>query len=127
MSGERHTIAAGLIVLGALCLACTACGSSAQECTAIATWSFRVRVTDSKTGASICDATLIASDGSKDTTLTSVGGADCLYVGVTEQLGTFRVTATKAGYQTGMTSIVVDQSDGCHVVTQDGGVTLEPQ
>jgi hypothetical protein len=110
-----------------------ACSSSANPqqpgrlCTDIAVWSFRVHVEDSSTGAQICDANVTASDGSVDTPLEPLGGSDCLYVGVAEQLGTFQITTAKAGYRTSATMLTVDQSDGCHVITEDTVVSLDPQ
>lgn len=102
------------------------CGAAeSKECTAIAIWSFRVHVRDSSTGAEMCDATVIASDGATDTPLSCVG-EDGPYVGVAEQLGTFQITAAKSDYRDGSTTIVVDQSDGCHVVTKDATLELDP-
>ena len=101
--------------------------SGEKSCTTQANWSFRVYVEDAVTGASICDATVNASQGSEDTQLTCLGGTGCPCVGVTEQLGTFQITAAKSGYQIGAVTIIVDQSDGCHVVTKDVTVKLNPQ
>lgn len=126
MRGQCNTLIVRFLAVTAIVVGGNAC-SSEGTCTAIADWSFRVQVEDSSDGAKICDADVIASDGSMDTRLTSLGAPDCMYVGVVEQLGTFKVTTEKTGYQTSMTMITVDQTDGCHVVTKDQLVKLVPR
>ena len=116
-----------LMAVMAIGVGCNACASDGRECTSIAVWSFRVHVADSSTGEQICDANVTASEGSMDTQLTPLGEPDCIYVGVAEQLGTFTITTEKAGYRTSATTITVDQSDGCHVITKDRLVELDPQ
>jgi hypothetical protein len=115
-----------LALVGSLSLPWLA-SCSATSCNAFARWSFRIRVRDSVTGSPICDAALSATDGATETPLTSVGSPDCVYVGVAEQLGTFHISVTKAGYQTSATTVIVDQKDECNVITKDATVTLVPQ
>jgi hypothetical protein len=127
MVGAHDRSIVGLVAAMVIVAACNGCSSAGRACTAIATWSFRVQVEDSSNGARICDADVTASDGSMATRLTSLGEPDCTYAGVVEQLGTFKITTQKTGYRPSTTMITVDQSDGCHVVTNDMLVKLDPE
>jgi hypothetical protein len=98
--------------------------SSVTRCTASSAWSLRIRVQDASTGASICDASLVASLGTVHEQLKCFGRYDCRCVGFSEQQGTFQVTVTKPGYRTVTKTVVVDQSTGCHVVTKDATVRM---
>jgi hypothetical protein len=55
-------------------------------------------------GGPICDATVVASDGKTEKTLSCLGVPDCVCVGVSERRATFHVIVTKAGYQTAETT-----------------------
>ena len=101
------------------------CGS--RDCTGVAVWSFRVHVEDSVSGTAICDASVTASEGGTETQLTCLGSDNCPCVGVAEQLGTFQITVRKSGYQTRSTTIIVNESDDCHVVAKDATVKLDAE
>ena len=95
-----------------------------KPCTAGSAPSLRIRVQDAFTGASICDASVVGSLGTVHEPLTCSGGFDCRCVGFGEKLGTFQVTVTKPGYRSATTTVVVDKSTGCHVVTKDATVKI---
>jgi len=115
-----------LALVGSLCLSWLPSCSSSQ-CDASLWSSIRLHVSDSVTGAAICDASATATKGSSQTTLTASGPPDCLYFGVGEILGTFQISVTKAGYQAAQTTVIVDEVDGCHVRTEDASVSLVPE
>ncbi|HEY0464935.1 MAG TPA: hypothetical protein VGC79_12025, partial [Polyangiaceae bacterium] len=97
-------------------------GCTSKTCNDVFVWSLRIRVNDSVTGSAICDATVTATKGTTQTTLMQAGGPDCLYVGIGEELGTFRVSVSKAGYEPASTTVTVDEEDECHVVPKDATV-----
>lgn len=116
-----------LALVGGLCLASLP-GCTSKTCNAVLLWSLRIRVNDSVTGSAICDATVTATKGTTQTALMHSGGADgCLYFGIGEELGTFQVSVTKAGYQPSSTTVTVDEEDECHVVPKDATVVLVPE
>jgi hypothetical protein len=102
------------------CLALTVCGYGPTEprvCTAIAVDALVVTVVDAATGQRICDAAVVAIDGSFSAELRPFPAApDCTYSGPTERAGTYEVRASKAGYETAVQSGVRVTADECHVV-----------
>jgi hypothetical protein len=80
------------------------------------------------TGARVCDATVVVSDGSYRETLEpglfapTERATQCNYVGAGERPGTYTVVATTATSESTATGIVVT-SNSCHVVPR--AITLE--
>jgi hypothetical protein len=71
----------------------------------------------------VCNATVIATDGSYSETLRR--NSDCSYYGATERPGTYAVTAT-AGSATATVTGVRVGSDSCHVSTEAVTIDLGP-
>jgi hypothetical protein len=77
--------------------------------------------------AEICDAVVIASDGTFSATLqSSAGGGACAWSGLPERSGVYDVTVSKPGYATVTRENVVVTADRCHVKTVALDVTLAP-
>jgi hypothetical protein len=80
-----------------------------------------------ETSAEICDAVVIASDGTFSATLqSSAGGGACAWSGLPERSGVYDVTVSKPGYATVTRENVVVTADRCHVKTVALDVTLAP-
>jgi hypothetical protein len=110
----------GAFLLATACLGLTDCGYGPTEprvCTAIAVDALVVTVVDAATGQRICDATVVAIDGSFSAELRPFPAAqDCTYSGPTERAGTYEVRASKAGYEPAAQSGVRVTADECHVI-----------
>jgi hypothetical protein len=88
-----------------------------RVCTAIAVDALVVTVTDGASGPRICDATVIAVDGSFSQELRGFpGGTDCTYSGPTERAGTYEVRVSKPGYVPATVTNVRVTADECHVI-----------
>jgi hypothetical protein len=88
-----------------------------RVCTAVAVDALVVTVIDASSGQRICDAKVVAIDGSFSEDLRPFGsGQDCTYSGPTERAGVYAVRATKAGYETSTTNDVRVTRDECHVI-----------
>lgn len=111
------TAALGLSVLNA-------CGS---DCDAALRWSIVAHVRDANTGAEICGASGVAQDGPYQEDLTCFGAPSCSCNGVSERLGTYQVTISAPGYQPSTKTVIVDDSDACHVETVHPEFELNPQ
>jgi hypothetical protein len=98
----------------------------ANACTANIVSPLHVQVKDAVTGASICDASVVASHGADLTRLSCWGPPDCDYSWGNEQLGKFQVTVTKPRFRPATLTIVVNKTNGCHVVPRYATVRLEP-
>jgi len=86
-------------------------------CTAIAVDALVVTVVDATTGQRICDAKVVAVDGSFSEELRLFGSPpECTYSGPTERAGRYDVRATRAGYEPASTTGVRVTRDECHVV-----------
>jgi hypothetical protein len=110
-------------------LAVAICGcASKKSCTAIAVEGLVVTVTNSRSGARICDATVLAQTGGSDgggTALQPSGpGAMCDYAGAPEAPGDYTITVSRNGFVTATARATVQQGD-CHVVPADVTVTLD--
>jgi hypothetical protein len=55
-----------------------------------------------------------------------LGPPDCDYSWGNEQLGNFQVTVTKPGFRPATLTIVVNKTNGCHVVPRYATVRLQP-
>jgi len=114
------------IILGSifLALAASACGPG-TACTEEARPGLEVVVVD-EDGTRICDATVVANDGTDDETLSPSGeAADCIYFGATEKAGTYTISASKADFVDASEADVVVGEDECHVITESVNLTLE--
>jgi hypothetical protein len=100
------------------------CGSAEHVCTTEARASLTVTVLG-PTGR-ICDASVVAQNGSDVTMLMGFGGTECTYAGPYERSGTFTVTASKPGFQPATMTATVTQGE-CHVDGQAMTLTLVPQ
>lgn len=96
-------------------------------CTAIAVDALVVTVTDAATGQRICDATVVAVDGSFGAELRPFpAGAECTYSGPTERAGTYEVRVSKGGYEPAVQTGVRVTADECHVIPVRVAVQLRP-
>jgi hypothetical protein len=105
--------------LAVACLALSGCGKPTDPivCTAIAVDALVVTVVDASSGQRICDAKVVAVDGSFSEELRAFGSAqDCTYSGPTERAGLYEVLATRAGYEPARTTATRVTRDECHVV-----------
>jgi hypothetical protein len=93
-------------------------------CTAIAVSSLNVTVRDATTGQPVCDATVIALQGSENYELRRTG--DCRYAGPEERSGVFEVRAVRARYQAASMGNVRVDRDECHVIPVALTVDLRP-
>ena len=86
-------------------------------CTAIAVDALVVTVVDASSGQRICDAKVVAVDGSFSEELRLFGSPqECTYSGPTERAGLYEVRATRAGYEPASTTSVRVTRDECHVI-----------
>jgi hypothetical protein len=112
-------------IVVALILGSAACGG---PCTADYRFGLAVSVLSRSTGARICDATVVISDGSYRETLapglfdSTAEATQCNYIGAGERAGTYTVVARAATSESTRTDIVVTE-DACHVVPRT--ITLE--
>jgi hypothetical protein len=88
----------------------------------IVLWGLRVTVTDQ--GARVCDATVIAIDGSYTETLIAIGSdINCVYTGAPEREGQYRITAM-SNSRIGTATATVGEGCGDHVETEDVAIEL---
>lgn len=113
---------------GALLLA--ACGSFPGVCTRNLVLALSVRVTDARTDAGICDAGVVVSEGtfSEQLEAEDPNPATCVYVGVAERSGTYRIVVQHPDYMTATVDDVVvsKNANGCHVMPETRTVALQP-
>ena len=119
---------AALLLITAVSVTCLGCGAdygTGRVCTAVAVPALAVTVLDGSTGQRVCDATVVAVEGSFSSTLEpSLGGGTCSYSGPYERAGVYEVRVTKQGYQPDVERNVRVTADECHVVTQQLTLTL---
>jgi len=96
-------------------------------CTEEARSGITLTVKHAITNADICDATVIATQGSFTETVQPSGGSPCTYAGLYERAGTYRVEVRKAGFITATEDNVTVTEDECHVNTVVRTVLLTPQ
>lgn len=121
-AAARFRVLVPALSAGFLALAGTGCGGS--SCKLYASPSLRVRVIDAA-GAPVCDATVVAHDGSFSGALRGLPGdasTPCFFTGPEERAGTYRIDVTARG-ATATASAKVS-ADSCHVRTQDVTVAL---
>lgn len=106
-----------VVVLAALGAAACDDEPSPVVCTAIAVAALNVTVVDAATSAPLCDAEVVASDGSfRETLMPFPTGGDCRYSGPFERAGTYTVTVRRSGYLDGSRTGVRVDRDECHVI-----------
>lgn len=112
-------MSARVFLCAAALAACSAPGTN-TNCTDIAVAGLTVDVFDQVSGASICDATVTATDGSYSETLqvTPGAGSSCSYAGAYERAGTYDVTVVAPGHATNTQSGIVVPQGVCHVAGQ---------
>jgi len=116
----RLPSAAVVLVLAAALSSVPGCENPTEPpvCTAIAVDALVVTVVDASSGQRLCDANVVAVDGSFSEELRGFPAApDCTYSGPTERAGIYDVRATRAGYETGEITGVRVNRDVCHVIT----------
>lgn len=99
----------------------TGCG---HECKSYAAFGLVVVVQDAS-GSRICDAKVVAIDGSYSATLQSSGGdaTICTYFGATERGGTYEVDATVGDTTSTVRGVRVTSND-CRVVPSKLTITI---
>ncbi len=103
-----------LLALGASSLACTL--PTNTQCSDIAVAGLTVYVVDQATGDPICDATVLATDGSYTETLQLTSPTSgCFYTGAYERAGTYDLVVSAPNHQTLTQSAIVVAQAGCHV------------
>mgnify|MGYP001437809534 CR=1 FL=1 len=112
-----------------LMAALLACGCAEDSCEDFARAALSISVVDAASGSSICDATVVATDGSFNHELqlyknTSGPTEVCSYSGAYEQNGTYTVTITAPQYQSQTQTVAALQHDECHVITQKAEIRL---
>lgn len=110
-----------LVLMAALSL--LSCG---EECTEEAEFGLTIHVVDSSNQEPICDATVVAKDGSYSETLVHPGGSQCQYAGAIERSGTYRIEASREGYLPNSLDAVAVTKGECHVNPQVRTISLEP-
>jgi hypothetical protein len=114
----RFTAASSLLAAAAF-FALPGCDkpTDPRVCTAVAVDALVVTVVDASSAQRICDAKVVAIDGSFSEELRPFGsGQDCTYSGPTERAGTYEIRATRAGYETVTVNGVRVTRDECHVI-----------
>ena len=86
---------------------------------------FVVEVRDVTTGQGLCDASVVATDGSYTYDCAAPSSPPCLYAGPLERPGTYHLTVARNGYSAATTDIVVTSNE-CHVNKQSVTVSLVP-
>jgi hypothetical protein len=119
-AGARVLVAFPLtLVVAPAGVAVPGCGCSDE-----ARWGLSITVTDASSGGRICDASIVATDGSYSETLTEVGGSgSCVYVGASERSGTYDLAVSRGSRTASATNVVVPNGT-CHVTTQMVNIAL---
>lgn len=91
-----------------------ALASSSSACSCTDDFRFGLAVTVSgPDGNPICDATVVALDGTHEETLSASSGT-CVYMGAGERAGRYTVTASKPGLNSASIQVEVGE-EACHV------------
>lgn len=120
------SVAATMVAL----VAAIGCGggdsSSSAPCTLNNVDGVVVKIEDATNGHDVCGANVTATDGAFVETLPSIpqAGATCIYSGVQERQGHYRIDVTADGYAPGFSFVDVAQGR-CHV--QQASVTVKVQ
>ncbi len=104
-----------------------ACGIETEACSTELRFGLNVTVVDDTSGAEICDATVVAREGSYSETLMVLGStAPCTYVGAGERAGEYEIEVTANGYVTETVNDIEVEDGGCHVEQEAFEVRLSP-
>ena len=106
-------------------------GGAMQNCPTVYVYGVNAIVTDTSSGTRICDATVTLSDvndPSYTETLRVSTVRDCFCAGARDREGTYKIDASKSGYQTASITVTVTRSTtGCRrVVAQSPPLELAP-
>jgi hypothetical protein len=106
-------------------------GGAMQNCPTVYVSGINAIVTDTSSGNRICDATVTitdVNDPSYAETLRVNTVSDCFYGGASDREGTYKVDASKSGYQTASVTVTVTRSTtGCRrIVAQHPSLELAP-
>ena len=124
---ERCTLSFAKCVTGLALLSSQqlGCSDGGRVCSDQAIAGVTVTVVDSN-GARVCDATVVAHDGTFSENLMQLGyGSGCTYGGAWERAGTYTIDVV-SGSKTKSVENVVVTSGECHVNGQGLTVTLDP-
>src|SRR5262245_14582210 len=118
MPTSRSIVALFVLAAGASgCLEKTTQTPDERACTAQFVYGLAVTVQDVASGQRICDADVVAIDGSYRETLRSFGPSEsCTYSGAGERPGVYELHASKTGFDPASVAGVRVASDPCHVV-----------
>jgi hypothetical protein len=126
--------ASSVIAIAGGCL--LAAGCSQTVCTLEARAGLAVGVDDATTGAAVCGAHVVATEGAYAETLREyplsmpeegdAGIAACSYAGAVERAGTYALTVSAPGYRTTTVENVTVSRDACHVIARSVTIRLDP-
>jgi hypothetical protein len=111
--------ASTLVVLAAALSGLASCDQPTEPpvCTAIAVDALAVTVVDASSGQRLCDAKVLAVDGSFSEELRAFGSAqECTFSGPTERAGVYELRVTRPGYESASITGVRVTRDVCHVI-----------
>jgi hypothetical protein len=96
-------------------------------CNADLVFALSVAVRDAQTGAALCDATVVASNGESTESLRSYSTQPpCWITGFAETPGTFTVASSRDGYDSALVPSVSVSAGLCHVHTVSLEILLNP-
>jgi hypothetical protein len=116
------------MILGLVAVLIQAVGCG-KDCPAIAKSGLSVRVLSAKSDEAICDAHVVAIQGSYAEALARSELPDCRYVGLVSRPGTFTIETSATGFQAstdGPVTIPTEEECG-QVIPQSLTVLLSPQ
>jgi len=124
---ERRTLPFAKCVTGLALLSSQqlGCSDTSETCSDEARAGLTITVVDSN-GARVCDATVVAHDGTFSENLMQLGyGSGCTYGGAWERPGTYTIDVVSGSKAKTVENIVVTSGE-CHVNGQVLTVTLDP-
>ena len=77
-------------------------------------------------GSPICDANVIATEGSYPETLQPLT-VQCTYVGAGERAGNYRIEVERTGFMKAVVSDVLVEAGECHVMGTAKEIVLQPE
>jgi hypothetical protein len=108
-----RTVSVFVVSFGAALL-----GGCGFGCPAIVVNALEITVTDAATGAPVCDATVVATEGAFSRVLErSSLSSSCSYRMSEQRAGTYDITATRAGFQAATARGIVVNREICGVET----------
>jgi hypothetical protein len=128
---ERRPMRPSLVAMIVFAVGAASCtGTESPEspggvvCTTQFVYGLAVTVRDEDSGQRICDAEVVALEGSYKETLPPFGPPDsCTYSGAGERAGVYELRASKAGFRLATLANVRVGADQCHVIP--ARVTME--